>query len=172
MELPKRKQIRLCDYDYSQNGTYFVTICTHHRQHLFSVMDVGAAPCGRPNPANEIAEKWIEKLPDKFPDVRVDSYVILLNHIHVLIGLQSGDLAGGHMGPPLQEIVDWYKTMTTNDYIRAVREKKLSAFRGKVWQRGYYEHIVRNEHDYLDIWQYIDQNPARWAEDEYYGEER
>lgn len=74
------------------------------------------------------------------------------------------------MGPPLQEIVDWYKTMTTNEYIRAVKATESPAFYKHVWQRGYYERVVRNEQDYLDIRQYIDQNPARWAEDEYYGE--
>ena len=171
MELPKRKHIRLPGYDYSQNGAYFVTICTRHRQHLFPFMNVGAAPCGRPNPACEIAEKWMEKLSDRFPGVRVDKYAILPNHVHMLIGLQSDDLAGGQMGPPLQEIIAWYKTMTTNEYIRAVKTGDLPAFQEKIWQRGYYEHVVRNEQDYLDIWQYIDQNPARWAEDEYYREE-
>ena len=83
--------------------------------------------------------------------------------------MQQNDSAGGHIGPPLQEVIGWYKTMTTNEYIRAVKSNELPAFSGHIWQRGYYEHIVRKEEDYLDIWQYIDQNPAQWAEDEYYG---
>ena len=170
MDLPKRKRIRLPDYDYSQNGAYFVTICTHQLQHLFPLSDVGAAPCGRPSRATEIAEVWMQKLSDKFPGVHLDKYVIMPNHVHLLISVQRDDLAGGHMGPPLQESVDWYKTMTTNAYIRAVKSNDLPAFCERIWQRGYYEHVVRNEQDYLDIWQYIDQNPARWAEDEYYGE--
>ena len=74
------------------------------------------------------------------------------------------------MGPPLQEMLDWYKTMTTNAYIRAVKSGILPPFARRIWQRGYYEHIIRNERDYLEIWQYIDQNPARWGEDEYYAE--
>ena len=78
--------------------------------------------------------------------------------------------AGGHAGPPLPEIVDWYKTMTTNAYIRAVKEGLLLPFEKRIWQRGYYEHMIRNDQDYLDVWQYIHQNPARWAEDEYYAE--
>jgi len=76
------------------------------------------------------------------------------------------------MWPPLQEIMDWYKTMTTNEYIRTVKTGKLPPFSTRVWQRGFYEHVIRNDRDYLEIWNYIDQNPARWAEDEYYGEER
>lgn len=86
--------------------------------------------------------------------------------------IDAGEGTGGHMGPPLQAILDWYKTMTTNAYIRNVREGTLPPFQKRIWQRGYYEHIVRNESDYLNIWTYIDQNPARWTEDEYYQKER
>ena len=79
--------------------------------------------------------------------------------------------AGGHMGPPLPRIVDWYKTMTTNEYIRLVKVGKLMPFQKRVWQRGYYEHIIRDENDLLIHWQYIEHNPACWADDPYYGEE-
>ena len=77
---------------------------------------------------------------------------------------------GGHVGPPLQNVMDWYKTMTTNAYIRGVQGGALPSFHKKIWQRGYYEHVIRNEQDYLNVWSYIDQNPARWAEDEYFAE--
>ena len=170
MEYPVRKQIRLKDYDYSKNGAYFVTICTENRMHLFPF--VGAAPCGRPHPAREIAETWMQKIPEKFPQVSLCHYVIMPNHVHILLVIDAGEGTGGHMGPPLQAILDWYKTMTTNAYIRNVREGTLPPFQKRIWQRGYYEHIVRNESDYLNIWTYIDQNPARWTQDEYYQEER
>lgn len=68
----------------------------------------------------------------------------------------------------LHTVVQWYKTMTTNAYIRAVRMGELPPFSKAIWQRSYYDHIVRNDADDLRIWQYIDENPARWAEDEYY----
>lgn len=168
MEQPQRKHVRLRDYDYGQNGAYFVTICTQDRCHLFPFC-VGAAPCGRPNPAREIAEEWLKKIPEKYPDVFLDKHVVMPNHIHLLLRLDQPCTAGGHVGPPLQEIMDWYKTMTTNAYIRAVKANVLPPFHKRIWQRGYYEHIIRNRQDYLEVWQYIDNNPARWAEDEYFG---
>lgn len=169
MALSERKSIRLRGYDYSNPGAYFVTVCTQKRQCLFPFA-VGAAPCGRPNPAREIAEEWLEKLTDKYPGVLLEKYVVMPNHIHLLLRFVSWEEAGGHMGPPLQEVLDWYKTMTTNAYIRAVKSGRLPCFQGRIWQRGYYEHVIRNERDYLEIWRYIDQNPARWNEDEYYAE--
>lgn len=169
MELPVRKRVRLKEYDYSSPGAYFITICTQGRQCLFP-FPVGAAPCGRPNPAREIAEEWLEKLPGKYPGVCLEKYVVMPNHVHLILRIASPQETGGHVGPPLQEMLDWYKTMTTNAYIRAVKSGILPPFARRVWQRGYYEHIIRNERDYLEIWQYIDQNPARWGEDEYYAE--
>mgnify|MGYP005772726711 FL=1 len=113
----------------------------------------------------------MQKIPEKFPQVSLCHYVIMPNHVHILLVIDAGEGTGGHMGPPLQAILDWYKTMTTNAYIRNVREGTLPPFQKRIWQRGYYEHIVRNESDYLNIWTYIDQNPARWTQDEYYQEE-
>ncbi len=92
------------------------------------------------------------------------------NHIHILLRINQGEPAGGHMGPPLQGMMDWYKTMTTNAYIRAVKAGVLPSYEKHVWQRGYYDYVVRGEKDYLEIWKYIDDNPARWREDKYYNE--
>jgi len=100
----------------------------------------------------------------------LEKYVVMPNHVHALIRIEHPGTAGGHAGPPLPEIVDWYKTMTTNAYIRAVKTGSLPTFEKRIWQRGYYEHVIRNDQDYLDVWQYIHQNPARWAEDEYNAE--
>ncbi len=73
------------------------------------------------------------------------------------------------MGPPLPKIIDRYKTMTTNEYIRLVKAGKLLPFQKRVWQRGYHEHIIRDENDFLTHWQYIGNDPALWEEDEYFG---
>lgn len=167
MEYPNRKHIRLKDYDYSRKGAYFVTICTEKRMYLFQ--NVGAAPCGRPQQAYRLAQRWLEKIPEKYPTISLDKYVIMPNHLHLILFFSEEQTAGGHMGPPLQEVMDWYKTMTTNEYIRGVKAGIFPPFQKKIWQRGYYEHIIRNEQDYLNIWTYIDQNPARWDSDEYFG---
>lgn len=163
-----RKQIRLEGYDYSQNGCYFVTICTQDKAMCFDLpASVGAAPCGRPNVASQLAERWLLKLEEKYPAVTVDKYVVMPNHIHALLFLKMPE-PGGHMGPPLPKIVGWYKAMTTNEYVRMVRQGVLPPFREKLWQRSFYDHIIRNYDDYLRVWNYIDTNPARWAEDKYY----
>ena len=128
---------------------------------------VGAAPSGRPDPATELAERWILKLEEKFPDVVVENYVVMPNHVHLLLFLDRGG-PGGHMGPPLPEIVGWYKTMTTNEYFRLVRQGVLPPLRDRLWQRSYYDHVLRNEDDYLRTCAYIENNPAKWAEDNYY----
>lgn len=75
------------------------------------------------------------------------------------------------MGPPLQRVVEWYKTMSTNEWIRLVKAGKLPPFEKRLWQRSFYDHIIRSEADYLRIWDYIDTNPAKWAEDCYYESE-
>lgn len=151
--LPKRKQIRLKYYDYSQNGYYFVTICTCERQPLFGEI-VGATLCGRPNHPNKMIEMWLLKLENKFCDVKICEYVIMPDHIHFIVA-KTGD----HTGSPLRDIVGWFKTMTTNEYIKNVKEGKYMPFHKKIWQRGYYEHIIRNETDYLQIMEYILNNP-------------
>ena len=81
----------------------------------------------------------------------------------------------GHAGPALRrgdvpQMIQWYKTMTTNACIRAVKEGRMPPFDGHLWQASFYDHVVRNERDYLRIWQYIDENPLRWTEDIYYEE--
>jgi putative transposase len=75
---------------------------------------------------------------------------------------------GGHVGPPLPRIVQWFKTMTTNEYIRGVKNLGWDRFDGKLWQRNYYEHIIRDEKSYNAISEYIKNNPAKWIEDKFY----
>ena len=97
------------------------------------------------------------------------------NHVHLLITLEG---EAGHAGPALQsgrtsipEIIRWYKTMTVNDWIRAVKTGVLPPFERTIWQTSFYDHVVRNQRDYETIWQYIDENPMKWKEDIYYKED-
>ena len=149
-ELPIRKNIRLKDFDYSENGYYYITICTYKRQKLFEKSTVGATLCGRPT---EMITKWLMELQNKFSDVKLCDYVIMPDHIHFILS-KTGD----HTGSPLRDVVTWFKTMTTNEYIRKVKEDEYSPFVKKVWQRGYYEHIIRDEKDYLTKAEYIKNN--------------
>ena len=164
---PKRKHPHLKEYDYSQNGCYFVTICTFERQQLFDTYSVGRDLCVPPTAATQIAVKWMKELEIKYPTCRIEKAVIMPNHIHMIVALGTGD-AAAHTGAALPRIMQWYKTMTTNAYIRGVKSGILLPFRKTLWQTSFYDHVIRNEADYLRIWQYIDTNPAKWVEDEYY----
>jgi REP element-mobilizing transposase RayT len=114
-------------------------------------------------------EKWLLETQRKFPDIKIDRYVVMPNHIHVIFVLRGGaDLRGGHIGPPLHGVVGWFKTMTTNEYIRGVKAGIYQPFYGRVWQRSYHEHIIRDRDEYGKIRRYIDENPFKWTEDKFY----
>ena len=169
-KLPYRKSIRLKNYDYSSNGYYFVTICTQNREKLFGEI-VGATLCGRPNNPDKIIVKWLLELENKFKGVKIDEYIVMPNHIHFIIK-RTGDHTGStgdHTGSPLlRDIIGWFKTMTTNEYIAGVKDGRFMPFKGRLWQRNYYEHIIRNYDDYINIAEYIQNNPLKWEEDKLY----
>lgn len=158
MELPKRKRIRLEGYDYSSCGAYFVTICTQNREMLFGDI-VGANLRVRPNAPDKMIEKWLLELENKYQNVSIDKHVIMPDHIHFILQ-QTGE----HAGSPLPEIIKWFKAQTTNEYIKGVKIGLYPPFDKHIWQRNYYEHIIRNQDDYNEIWQYIDENPFKWEE--------
>jgi len=133
---------------------------------------VGADLCVRPNadqphlnPAfgepHKMIVKWIEELEQKYSKIAVDAYIVMPDHVHLIL-LQSA--LGADTGAALQEILKWLKTQTTNEYIRGVKAGIYRPFEKRVWQRGYYEHIIRNEHDLMETRRYIESNPARWIE--------
>ena len=176
--LHHRKSIRLKGYDYSKAGRYFITVCTQNRLHYFGEI-VGATLRGRPNNPDAMIETWLLELEHKFNDVKIGPYVIMPNHIHVIIEKENaGSVAdqnrggqwGDHAGSPLRNVIGWFKTMTTNEYMRKVREGLYEPFEKRLWQRNYYEHIIRDEQDYQTIAEYIEQNPMRWEQDVLYEE--
>ena len=176
-KLPYRKSIRLKNYDSSSNGYYFVTICTQNREKLFGEI-VGATLCGRPNNPDKLIVKWLLELENKFKGVKIDEYIVMPNHIHFIIkrtGDHTGSTGdhtgstGAHTGSPLlRDIIGWFKTMTTNEYIAGVKDGRFMPFKGRLWQRNYYEHIIRNYDDYINIADYIQNNPLKWEEDKLY----
>jgi putative transposase len=155
----------LKDYDYSQAGAYFVTICTQNKQCLFG--DI-VEETVRLNPAGQMIEKWWKELETKFPSIETDLSVIMPNHFHGIIVLVAADLRvcqngrDTHAGVSLPKVVQWFKTMTTNEYIRGVKESKWPPFSRRVWQSNYYDHIIRNEPELNRIRQYIINNPLKW----------
>ena len=155
--LPRKPSLRLPDYDYSQPGYYFVTVCTYRRQALFSGF-VGAHLCVRPALEGNFILSWLYELEHKYPHIEIDSSCVMPDHIHAILRI-----LGGHIGPPLPEIVKWYKTQTTNTYIQKIRAGELPPFEKHVWQRGYHDHIIRNERDLYETRRYIQENPLKWG---------
>jgi putative transposase len=180
-----RHSIRLRDYDYAQSGLYFVTICTKDRHCLFGDISNGVMQL---NDAGAMTRRWFIELEKKYPNVQCDEFVCMPNHIHFIIAnigepehqqtvgadlcvrpspfesTQKGDPDGS--APLLQKIVQWYKTMTTNEYIRGVKHDGWDAFSKRLWQRNYWEHVIRNEHELYEIREYIHNNPVLWKTDE------
>ncbi len=150
-----RQSVRLRDYDYSQKGAYFVTICVQGRQPLFgSVVD--GEICLAAN--GLLAQSTWTGLTTRFPSVSLDAFVLMPNHLHGIV-LLTPPQASGDKSPNLGEVIRAFKAVTTHN----VRQSGQPDF---AWQRNYYEHIVRDDNDLLRIQQYIGNNPVAWADDE------
>lgn len=114
----------------------------------------------RLNDAAKLPEQWLLEIRNKFHDIFVSDYAIMPDHIHfILINTSSGVATGDHTGSPLPDVIGWFKTMTANEYIRNVKTSNYTPFEKHVWQRDYYDHIIRNEHDYITTSNYILNNP-------------
>ena len=188
-DIHHRHSIRLKGYDYSQAGAYFVTICTQNRECLFG--DIGGEM--KVNDAGHMIQKWWNESAAKFGNIELDEFVIMPNHFHGIIVIVGAALCGrpglgGHpemdgqwktgqrqeigqphrVAPTVGDIIDWVKTMTTNEYIRNVRQNNWTPFPGKLWQRNYYEHLIRSETELNKIREYIINNPLNWKTDENY----
>ncbi len=164
MELPKRKHPRLKNYDYSQYGCYFVTVCVKERKNLLGTISVGRdahiPPSVLLSDIGVIANTYIQNMQSVYMGVAVDAYVIMPNHVHLLIRIEPSDQGGGGMWasrPTLHTIVRSFKTMVTKQIGHSI------------WQDSYYDRIIRNENAYREALQYIDENPIKWQEDELYG---
>ena len=175
MELPRRKQNRLPDYDYSAPGAYFVTVCTHEKRCSLSVITVGAGALDGPSiqltEQGKIVEKYILST-EQIPGMHVDKYVIMPNHIHLILVVDGN--SGPSRAPAPTNAFEGdvsSKTPANAKIPRAigVMKRLINKEAGEnIFQRSYHEHVIRNEADYRRIWDYIDTNPAKWTEDCYY----
>jgi REP element-mobilizing transposase RayT len=153
--LPKRKSIRLHGHDYSGSGYYFITICVKDRRPLFGNV-VGTTAPGRPTveltPIGQCVAETIRNATRN--NVEIDKYVVMPNHVHVIVILRDGADDRGRSS--LQQVVRNIKSFAT----------KRAGY--SLWQPRYHDHIIRNEDEYQRIWRYIDENPVSWCEDRYY----
>ncbi len=163
MNLPKRKSIRLKEFNYSQSGAYFITICTQNRKNLFwekcytnidNIQEIKLSTYGI------IVNDSIKKIAKKYSFVNIEKYVIMPNHVHLLLQINFDDNGQAMPAPTVSNIIGQFKGYVT----------KQIGF--KVWQKLFYDHIVRNENDYNEIWTYIENNPYNWLNDKLYADDQ
>ena len=162
MELPKRKQNRLTEYDYSMPNAYFITICTENRKNLFwrDMRAIIDQPQNVPLTGVGTIVQWsVMNIPKHYPMISVDHFVIMPNHLHLLLQIHA-DVGGRPIAAPTISMVI--------NQTKGVVSKKAGF---SVWQKGFHDHVIRNEKDYLEIWNYIDGNPSKWEEDCFYVKE-
>ena len=168
-----RKDNRLKHFDYSQNGAYFVTICVKDMKCILSQIIVSKSEFvgdGAPDVPQIslshfgiIVENEIQKMNDIYDNINVNAYVIMPNHIHLLIIVSNTHTNGTSRAPsPTNSLIARYVST-----LKRMTNKQLA---DNIWQRSYYDHIIRNEEDYLTHLQYIEENPKKWllGKDEYY----
>jgi len=183
-----RRSLRLKHYDYSRAGFYFITICTHGKEHLFGEIVDDEMVLGL---AGEMVHKlWYEMI-DDFPNVALHEFVIMPNHIYGIIEIVDNNKnlnnvgvpfmgtqelvgnhnsKGNHKGLPLRammvgNVIGAFKSLTTNAYIKMVKNNTLPPFNKRIWQRNYYEHVIRDGVDYERIAMYVVNNPLTWKDD-------
>ena len=167
--MERRKAIRLPNYDYTQNGAYFVTICTRDRRKSLAEVRNGQVlltPCGK------IVDDAITKIETLHPGISVPQSIVMPNHVHFIVCINRPVGVAYYATPTknahfsigaragLPKLIQQFKTAV----VKACKEQQI-AFG---WQRGYYDHVVRDERDYRLRFDYIADNPRRWHEDEYY----
>ena len=148
MDYPKRKSPRIVNYDYSSPNYYFITICTHGKKCIF----------GKPDQLNrygKYAKECLLKMEELNESILIDKYVIMPNHVHAIIVIQS-DTEPKNKDIPT--IIGQYKTAVTK-LIHKIDPKMT------VWQRSFHDHVIRNQRQYELIWTYIDNNPLSWEKD-------
>jgi len=165
--LPVRKKNRLINFDYSRGGAYFVTICTQDRKRILSSIvhtngpDYVGEGFALPQLTNigQIAEYWMKNICVRFSNAELDKYVIMPNHIHMVLILRESD-GRANPSPTVSSIIGWLKYNIT----RAADLKSGQ----RLFQRSFYDRIIRNRDEYMEICNYIYFNPLNWENDELY----
>ena len=156
---PKRKKIRLENFEYNTPGGYFITICTKNKMNYFwnkvgtSIARPNKIPLNKSGRITDMAIKNIENI---YKNITVDKYIIMPNHIHLLLQIHSDNDGRPMVVPTIGRIIQQMKGCITKQIGKSI------------WQPRFFDHVIRGEQDYKEIWQYIDNNPIKWAEDEFY----
>ena len=153
-ELPKRKDIRIPDFDYSTPGVYFITVCTANREKIFWSDRRGDlwSPANVPlSKIGMIVDHEVQKLNTIYDAVRVDKYCIMPDHIHFILSINTDENGRTQFAPTMSRVIKQFKGSITKQV-------------GKpIWQKSFYDHGIRNQRDYDEIWEYIENNPLKYA---------
>ena len=162
-ELPKRKRNRLYEYDYSQAGFYFVTICVKDKHEMLGEIINNQLIL---NEYGLVVKQEIENIPTIRKECIIENFVIMPNHIHLIVRIVGGDgnrPAASHRAdchPPLHKSIP--------NMVQGFKGAVTRQIGFSLWQRSYHDRIIRDEEEYLRIWKYIDENPVKWADDCYF----
>ena len=147
-QYPKRKTTKIPGFDYSSVQAYFVTTVAANRERIFSHINgegqIELLPTGK------IVQRHIEALPTHYECVQVQKYVIMPDHVHMVIFIGQND---GRKRPSMNQIMAAFKAGVSREIGKTI------------WQRSYYDHIIRDQQDYDEVWKYIDNNPVQWVID-------
>ena len=169
-DYPVRKRNRLQKYDYSQNGAYFITFCTEEKKALLcrivgdGVLDVPEVQLSQ---YGQIVKEQLETVNSVYQNVRIDKYVIMPNHVHLIVSIDAGEDGTAYSGtssaasPTNAEIPQLVST------IKRFCNRRIGK---NIWQRSYYDHVIRDEADYMTKRKYVEDNPAKWVSDPYFSE--
>ena len=120
------------------------------------------------NNAGKMIERIYDEVLSTFDDIITDKYITMPNHFHCILSIQRADTRSAPTKTRIDAVIQEFKSKSTVEYIRGVKADIYPPFNKRVWQRNYYEHIIRSEEEYWQKWQYINENPVKWAEDEFY----
>ena len=183
--LPHRENNRIPNYDYSQTGSYYLTICTKNRNPVLSKILVGAGlpdcpvsavpnargQSGTPDPTGprvellpygEIADKYIRQMDAFYEHISVECYVIMPDHIHLLVSICRDSLEDQQFTESFYEQKAPCNSVIAQ-FVGTFKRFCNKEYGENIWQRSYYDHAVRNQTDYNEIWEYIENNPQKWA---------
>ena len=161
--LPKRKPTRLKEYDYNSPGAYFITVCVKNRKNLLGEI-VGCGDFDAPkmdlSEFGTILDKYINHMNCKYSHVKVDKYVIMPNHFHMIINITDFKNGASETAAPYNNEI--------SKFVSLLKRYCNREYKTNIWQRSFNDHVIRDKNDYNKIWEYIDTNPARWKMDCFY----
>ncbi len=167
MDRRERKRTRLQGFDYNAPGSYFITICTKNGQCLLSKLGVGTGVLDGPQPIltkyGKVAEKQIQAMNEFYKDISVDKYVIMPNHIHLLIRILCTTDEYGPSRTPVPT-----RNSIISRFVSTFKRFCDKEYGENIWQPRSYDRVIRNDVEYQKVWQYIDENPVKWELDKFY----